>query len=236
MDVANEWSSAGNLKFDYLDNGKPRLCKDNSSANIKITFQPSSEYGPYWSVIGTESLDTYPSMNLGDFNQDPLPENVDDEGFRFIVLHEFGHALGLDHEHQSPNFPCRFNWKAVISYGAQLDWPEQYTKEQFEKLVSAPKDELDVTEYDQDSVMHYYLRPGLLDSKNGNPTDCGTKINAKLSLLDKSLMAKSYPKVLPPISSVNKVVMDYKNILEGANLDKKTVAAYTRKFKAAVTK
>jgi serralysin len=45
-------------------------------------------------------LDPKPTMNYGWMT----PDSSDDEVHR-VVAHEFGHALGLIHEHQNPDTP-----------------------------------------------------------------------------------------------------------------------------------
>lgn len=69
-----------NLKFVFTDNIQ--------DAHIRITFDP--EQGA-WSLVGTDCINNKkePTMNLGWF----------DVG---TTIHEFGHALGLIHEHQNP--------------------------------------------------------------------------------------------------------------------------------------
>ena len=47
-------------------------------------------------------------MNYGWFDS----ETTDDE-YRRVVLHEFGHALGLAHEHQSPGVAIPWNEQKV---------------------------------------------------------------------------------------------------------------------------
>ena len=72
---------------------------------------------------------------------------------RFLVIHEFGHALGLYHEHQRHDF-----WSVA---NAVLDMDEMM-KDSRMKNVKWGRDFLPTlqrgitTEYDPDSVMHYW--------------------------------------------------------------------------------
>jgi hypothetical protein len=82
----------------------------NYAADIRIGFINQGDYAGNWSAVGTDSRDStveggapnQGSMNFGGFDQQ-LP--VDWAG---TVLHEFGHALGFEHEHQSPSGGCDF--------------------------------------------------------------------------------------------------------------------------------
>ena len=66
-----------------------------------------------------------------------------------LVVHEFGHALGLKHEHQRSDF-----WRKVEPYMKtfliEADMQERFKdyKEEFDPTSS--------TDYDPDSVMHYW--------------------------------------------------------------------------------
>ena len=61
-------------------------------------------------------------------------------------MHEFGHALGMVHEHQHPH---RDQGIIVIKNNINLDW-----RVWFEKLHSQDLNFFGV-EYDMDSIMHY---------------------------------------------------------------------------------
>jgi len=78
---------------------------EDYAAHIRISFNPNDGY---WSFIGTDSgnpeyvLPGEPSMNLaGMDNADALPPD-----WQKTIFHEFGHALGLEHEHQHPTSVC----------------------------------------------------------------------------------------------------------------------------------
>jgi hypothetical protein len=88
--VAAKWTGPGmaNVEFLFLDNGP---------ADIRIVFGPGQGS---WSYLGTQCRQVDPSeptMNYG-----WLTPNAPDDVLRPVVLHEFGHALGLIHEHQHP--------------------------------------------------------------------------------------------------------------------------------------
>ena len=81
-------------------------------------------YEGYWSVVGTDSENLLTgidqSMNLEGYDVAPFPEPE----FSRIVIHEFGHALGLHHEHQHPFSKCEdeFDWPRVTKYLTDLGW------------------------------------------------------------------------------------------------------------------
>lgn len=83
-DAANEWSKHANIHFVF---------DDSSSAQIRISFKRGDGS---WSYVGTDSLNFLgpddPTMNFGW----SIVEGRD------TILRNFGHALGLLHEHQNP--------------------------------------------------------------------------------------------------------------------------------------
>ena len=53
----------------------------------------------------------------------PFPETE----ARRLTMHEFGHALGMLHEHQSPTGGCgpEYDEEALMAYGALLGWSRE---------------------------------------------------------------------------------------------------------------
>jgi hypothetical protein len=87
-DVMQEWTWYGNLTF-------VRLAHGDMSASVRIEFKRG--HGS-WSYIGKQALElkTGPTMQLDISDNDEMPAPYE----RYMILHEFGHALGLIHEHQ----------------------------------------------------------------------------------------------------------------------------------------
>ena len=102
---AGEWMNYANVILDFGDKDNPRSCQGDNSEGIKIDFVEKGAAAGYWSQVGTNSRKVAHSMNLGDMGRDELP--FPEAEARRLTMHEFGHALGMLHEHQSPEGQLR---------------------------------------------------------------------------------------------------------------------------------
>ena len=120
---------------------------------------------------GTVSRTQNPSMNLQFFGVDtPMLKNgqpAPEAPMRATILHEFGHALGLLHEHQSPNANCdaEIDWDAAYKIGAGIGWDKAQVDRNFRQLANTTV--LNATEVDRKSIMHYSLPPVLVQARQG---------------------------------------------------------------------
>lgn len=186
--VAAEWFQHANLQFDPT---KLRDCSPGDTSEIRIGF---SEPG-YWSYIGTDSLDPYlvrnnlASMNFAGFDFQP----IDEPRFTAVVLHEFGHALGFHHEHQSPGTACdaEYDWDKLYAwYDAQYRWPKKMVDDNVRQLLT------DVSAYewstrDSKSIMVYKSDVRFL--LKGQTSKCNFQENIALSDFDREGARRSYP-------------------------------------------
>lgn len=106
------------------------------------------------------------------------------------AAHEFGHAIGLAHEHQNPAGGIQWNEQIVIREMAKSPnlWDEKTTRHNILRKYSA--EQLNGTAFDPESIMLYFFPSSW--TLNG----IGTKANDVLSRIDKEFIAgaKMYPK------------------------------------------
>jgi hypothetical protein len=125
----------------------------------------------------------------------------DEQWFRATVIHEFGHALGFMHEHQSPK--VRYSWN-MQQISKDTGWSIQKVASNITEPLNQGqlnKTSLFVTAFDPRSIMIYYIpRRWVSATDNANPSACPSKTKVfcvepslELSQLDKQTMAQIYP-------------------------------------------
>jgi hypothetical protein len=174
--VAQTWvgPKMANLGFRFDD--------DEGPGDIRIAFR---EGDGSWSYLGTvaQQIDvSEPTMNYG-----WLTATSDEDELRRVVQHEFGHALGLIHEHQNPDHPISWNRAAVIAdlSGPPNNWDEQT----IENNIFARYDQADVdsTPVDPESIMMYPIPASW--TTDGFSVD----LNSELSATDVEFIREAYP-------------------------------------------
>lgn len=188
-EAADIWSEYGNIVFDFgydEDKGTYRLWEEEDTSHIRVGFdQPG-----YWSLVGTDSTDraiVEPgdiTLNLSGFAEH-LPRD-----WKGIVLHEFGHALGFHHEHQTPAMECDFDWNKLYEYlgGPPNYWPKWKVDHNLRQLQAGG---LTYSAHDSNSIMHYSFPAWMFINKE--QSSCFTPENTELSDMDMDMMEDAYP-------------------------------------------
>ena len=159
------------LKIIFVD--KPE------DSNVRVKFKDDGA----WAYVGTENRD----------NTDYASETVN---FGWIdastIMHEFGHVLGLIHEHQS-SLGNHIKWddEAVYKWASETQgWSRELT---YENVIRPyRKSLLNGSDFDPKSIMLYFFPAELTKDK------VGTKQNNILSKLDYEWFQKNYPMNVDP--------------------------------------
>lgn len=168
------WTAYANLRFEFVD---------DPEAEVRVSF---AESDGSWAYPGTAVLDVdthQPTMNLGSIADASSATDAD-----YTVLHEFGHVLGLLHEHQNPAGKIPWNKKAVrgMFAGPPNYWDENVIQNQLYEtwdpaLYPFPKP------FDRESIMAYVF-PATLTGPNHSMGQ-----NVSLSQIDKEFVQQLYP-------------------------------------------
>ena len=165
----NKWAPHTNLFFKFTD--KP-------DGDIRITADNKTKAA--WSRVGTDAQRVpvpEPTMSIG-FARSPASVAA-------TIQHEFGHALGLKHEHQHPDRTLELNKAQIYKKYKSLE------KERYEAnhdiIRPFPRREVKLSTYDQNSIMHYGFSESLVNDAKAisKPT--------QLSESDKNFIQSLYP-------------------------------------------
>jgi len=199
---SNKWPDGSTIRIGFLDGTPaqqalvkkfsvgwigPGLAKlkfgwgPANTADIRISFA----YSGSWSVIGTTSKNvpkTQPTMNFG-----WLTPDVTDAEAQRVILHEFGHALGLIHEHQNPLGSISWNKPAV--YHDLSGPPNNWSKATIDHNMfeTYPKQEIAGTALDKSSIMMYPIPASWVT----DPAQA-VGLNSQLSVTDQTFISKTY--------------------------------------------
>lgn len=179
---ASEWTKYANLKFNFVEEGV---------AEIRVKFVS----GGSWSLMGTDALSIkdQDSHTLQIYCDTTWDDDYYMKRLRRVIRHEFGHAIGLEHEHLSPVSGIRWNKPAVFKYYMNSQgWDSATVENALLKKLDA---ESTNGEFDKSSIMIYSIPNSLM-----NLPDTAMefiKSTTELSSGDQKTIAHLYPVEIP---------------------------------------
>jgi hypothetical protein len=181
--VAAEWEAVANVRFAFGRHSRP---------DLRVSFGADSGS---WSFVGTDARlvpQSQPTINFG-WLTDATPELE----LRRVVLHEFGHVLGLVHEHQSPGSLGHIPWDkdAVLNYYKQFGWSHRDVEQNVLQPYSF--EQTNFTAFDRSSIMVYPIDDRLTVGRYS------VGWNRELSKADRDFIRSAYA---PPPQPVDVVV------------------------------
>lgn len=175
VNTGSTWLKYANLKFVW-DVSQPE-------SDVRVAFEKGKGS---WSFMGRQcrGVDKARStMNLGWLPEKPAAADVG------TILHEFGHMLGLAHEHHSPNGTLTWRREVVIKTlgGPPNNWSEATIQGNVFAKYKIGESGLVASAFDPQSIMLYSFPAEWTEE------GVATKANEKLSREDKLMISEIYP-------------------------------------------
>ncbi|RYY68194.1 MAG: hypothetical protein EOO13_12970, partial [Chitinophagaceae bacterium] len=144
FNIAREWEKYANIKFMMVKTG---------DADIRVRIGSGNGHDSYIGTVCKQIDKSEQTMNL-----DSADINGNAEFLKGVTLHEFGHAIGLLHEHSSPISGINWDKEKLYKEYAKMGWTRDDVDQQV--FYTYNKSYTNGTKYDNKSIMHYPIMPG----------------------------------------------------------------------------
>jgi len=182
-EIAPIWTNYCSIMFRFVENG-------DSQERIKFNL-----VGYNSSDVGVRALQN------NDQTQPTIDLSFTDVDAKRNILHEFGHVLGLVHEHQIPK-----SWGNILVFKSEDEIMNIYRDRSDESRNKIRKnitnkysdDQLQYNgrAFDKDSIMRYAFPRAILKEVNGEIPEWALTLPGNLSAGDIATIRQLYPSVI----------------------------------------
>jgi hypothetical protein len=160
--TAGMWTQSGKVDLSF------QLTNNWNDAHIRFRF------GTQETLAGTDGYSAVGKVSLTDKSKASIVLDENSYTFNASLLHEFGHAIGLAHEHQHPK--SGYHWESADKIAKDLGWDKNKNwKDMVESFITTSgHDKLEgITKFDPKSIMSYSIPSSWVSpADNQNPQKC----------------------------------------------------------------
>lgn len=178
--TASKWSQYGNISFEFYTQ------RPKQGSHIRVSFK-----GYDGSLLGAHNQlnEVAPTVQLPSV----LDPKLSLEYKKRIILHEFGHVLGFEHEYRHPYWPYGDDWLRIQAERCSRMLTEHSGLEQIKQRCDKINQRLSIENslwlpFDERSIMNYPVAAEWLDNRE-EPIEAAME----LSHWDKIAVALVYP-------------------------------------------
>jgi hypothetical protein len=207
------------------------------AVGIGLDFQEVNQLGEAEVRIGYSTADGESASAVGrEVLNVPLNEPTTVYGWDLTTrygsgtaLHELGHVLGMEHEHQNPFAGIKWHEEAV--YDALAKPPNRWDRTTtfhniLEKLTAQ---QVQGSTWDPDSIMEYEFEPGMIDEPEQYDRN-GLTPPATLSSADKSWARQWYPPATAAVPAMQPFQPVTVELAAGQQIDYEIMPTASRRY------
>jgi hypothetical protein len=145
------------------------------------------------------------------------------------ALHELGHVIGMEHEHQNPFAGIKWHEQAVYNSLAQPPNSWDHATTYHNILEKLSRQQVQGSTWDPDSIMEYEFEPGLIDEPQQYDVS-GLSPPGTLSTADKTWALNWYPPLAAALPSLQSFQAATAELAAGQQMDLEFKPTESRKY------